>query len=137
MPRKDKKPASVSTAQTSIVDEVPQPRLSYLELFTALPVTVLVRDKAERKLMLICPQLNPDWLSHLPIDQLERTYRRRMNAYKADSGARVFIVETCDEVAAKFTEVQAMFAALRGEIPAIPSQIIELDVTPELVGATA
>ncbi|MEO7617851.1 MAG: hypothetical protein ABIS59_03340, partial [Candidatus Saccharibacteria bacterium] len=132
---KDKKPASFSTASTSIVDEVPQPRLSYLDRYTALPVKVLVRDVAERKLMLICPQLNADWLSGLPIEQLQRTFRCRMNAHKADSGARVFIVATCDEVAGKFTEVQAMFAALRGETPVIPDQTIVLDAASELVGA--
>ena len=72
MPRKDEKLASVNTASTHPVDEVPQPCRHYLDLFTALPVKVLVRNRAESKLMIICPHLDPVWLMALPIDQLQR-----------------------------------------------------------------
>ena len=137
MPRKDDKLAVVSSKETVAVEEVPQPRQSYFSQFTALPVKVLVREAAERKIMILCPHFDAETLSKLSIDQIERTYRCRMNAYKAGAGERVFVVATGGEVADKFTEVHAMYAALRGEVAELPEQRIDLDASSELVGAAS
>ena len=135
----------VADTKVAANDILPKPKTDFRTAFEALPIKVIVRSKAEERIMLIGQKLDvvvdPNWLTELPIDHLERVYRRRMNTFKINSGMKTFVVESPDLVPARLAELQEMFAALNG-VASVPSQSNHQIVLPseparELQGAVA
>lgn len=126
----------VTGTQYEVQAGLPQPRADFRATFDALPLKVICRHIAEQRILRICPTIEAEWLALLPITQLERVYRRRMNARKADSGTKTYVVETAEEIPSRLAELKVMFAELQPS-PLIPDSRIELDVSREYAEASA
>lgn len=126
----------VTGTKSEVQTELPQPRADFRTAFEALPIRVIARHIAEGRILRICPTIEAVWLSTLPISQLERVYRRRMNARKADSGTKTYVVETAEEIPFRLDELKLMFAELQFR-PLIPSSRIDLDASREFAEVSA
>lgn len=126
----------VANTKSEVQTELPRPSADFRTAFEALPIKVIARHLAEERVLHICPTIEAAWLQDLPVRQLERVYRRRMNARKADSGTKTYVVETAEEIPFRLAELKVLFAELKSS-PLIPISRIDLDASREFAEASA
>lgn len=114
---------------------LPQPATDFRTIFESLPIKVITKEVAIPRILRICPQADAVWLQRLPIDHLERVYRRRMNVFKPHSGTKTFVVASADEVERKLAEVKQLLASKPLNI--VPEPRIGLDDDRELAEMSA
>jgi hypothetical protein len=126
----------VSSDMSAARTELPRPSSDFRSAFSALPLKVIARHIAEERILRICPTIVPEWLYGLPVSQLERVYRRRMNARKSDSGTKTYVVETAEEIPIRIAELKVLFADF-DKVAMIPDSRIDLDASREFAEVSA
>ena len=124
------------TSTTKNKVDLSLPASNFRAIFEALPIKVMTKDVAITRIMRICPHIDLVWLQNMPIDHLERVYRKRMEAFRVHSGLKTYVVGTEKEVLKKLKSVQKLFADY-GQIDLLPEQRLDMDAVSELAEMSA